>query len=220
MRSYFFISILLIILTTYACGKDKEPDINDSIQVGFHDDTFIHHEYTPPLELVVVWDSLNLQAYGKKTIHIQTSNGIVDVVMSLNLLNQDSIHLIDSISPEPYPSLMLTWNADFDPIVEFEIIYIGQGHSAKVYSIRPLNYIASIGNNSDFSSRLSSTKKLRLWEIPPSGGGPSQGLTYGPWYNLSSIKYIGFNNNGKLGWIKIDNTNRKHPKIISYAIRK
>jgi len=220
MKNYFAISILLIILTVMACGKDKEPDINDSIQVGYHDDSFNYYEYAIPVSPVVIWDSLNLHAIGEETIHLQTNNGTVDIVFTLSLLNPDSIHLIDSIIPEPYPYLYLKWLGDFDPVVESETIYVGQGSSAKVFSIKPLNYMATIDNNSDYSSRLSQSRNLRLWEVPPSGGGPSNGLTNGPWYNLTSVKYIGFNNNGKLGWIKVDNTNRLHPKIISYAIRK
>jgi len=220
MKNYFSISILIIILTFIACGKDKEPDINDSIQVGYHDDSFFYHKYANPISPIVVWDSLNLQAMAKEIIHLQTNDGIVDIVFSLSLLNGDSIHLIDSLSPEPYPYLYLKWGANFDPVVEYETIYVGLGSTAKVFSVKPLDYMTTIDNNSNYSSRLTNNRSLRLWEVPPSGGGPSQGLTNGPWYNLTSIKYIGFNNNGKLGWIKIDNTNRRHPKIISYAIRK
>ena len=220
MKNYFTIYILLIILTAIACGKDKEPDISDSIQMGYHDNSFNYFEYAVPVSPVLVWDSLNLHALGKETIPLQTNNGIVDIDFSLSILNADSIHLIDSVTPEPYPYLYLKWLADFDPVAEYETVYVGQGNSTKVYSVKPLNYMATIDNNSDYSSRLSKSRNLRLWEVPPSGSGPSQGLTNGPWYNLTSIKYIGFNNNGKLGWIKIDNTDRQHPKIISWAIRK
>jgi len=220
MKNYFAFSILLIILTTIACGKDNEPDITDSIQMGYHDDSFNYHEYAIPISPIVVWDLLNLHGVGEETIHLQTSNGTVDIVFTLSLLNPDSIHLIDSITPEPYPYLHLKWVADFDPVVEYETVSVGQGSSTKMFSIRPLNYTATIDNISNYSSRWSESRNMRLWEVPPSGSGNTQGLTNGPWYNLTSIKYIGFNNNGKLGWIKIDNTNRLHPKIISYAVRK
>jgi len=218
MKNYFTISILLIILTTIACGKDNEPEINDSIQMGYHDDSFIYHKYASPISPIMVWDSLNLHAIGEATIHLQTNNGTVDIVFTLSLLNPDSIHLINSVSPEPYPYLYLKWLADFDPVAEYETVYVGQGGSAKVFSIKPLDYMATIDNSSTYTSRLSENRSLRLWEVPPSDSGP-QGLTNGPWHNLASIKYIGFNNNGKLGWIKIDNTNQLQPKIISWAIR-
>ena len=52
------------------------------------------------------------------------------------------------------------------------------------------------------------------------GDNPTTNHPKGSWYIFTETKYLGIKINEKLGWIEIDNTDRYHPVIKSFAIQK
>lgn len=216
-KTIYQIAILIIVdLMIVSCNKDTVPltdeDItsaNTEVYAGVYDTTFSYHEFTSPIEITVSWDSQNLYGVGRDSLDLD-SNGTYDLLITLNLLNEDSLHLLNGI-PNPFPSCVLNAQNATEIAYYTETYYIGLGQTAT----------ATFADRLDFNERidLMSTwgESLKMWSENPGGAGTPP---YGDWYSATAENYLAFKiNDDNFGWIAIDSSSPKNPKILSYAVQ-
>lgn len=210
MRSYFLLVIFLSAFVVVSCRKDPNIYVKE-VRAGVYDSTFHHVQFSTPLELDVQWDSQNLYGFGSDSIDID-ANGELDMLIELNLLNEDSLHLLTTTYPEPFPNLRLKTRSNFQVSMTDEYTYTGLGSG--IHSIFIARHL--------YGQRLDT---ISSWANSPSYGSaiyqenPTSYIPYGDWYYSDTINYIGFRLDGyRIGWVEVDLTDAKNPKFCSYAI--
>jgi hypothetical protein len=210
---FVFLAFLFILLS---CKKKKDlPTEEVSCKAGVHDENYNYVELVSFPELNMQWDVQLLYASGKDSIDLD-NDGLHDMILTMNYYDEDSAHLISGY-PNPFPGFWLTAKNGFEVNCTKEIVYHGMGASTTNYFPDTLSYGQEVTLGQEWHSGS-------LWGENPI---PSQ-LTFGPWYNVDKIYYLGFRKlisfgNGKIykyGWIKVDCTNRYEPVFLSYAVRK
>jgi len=213
LSSFLLVALLLGLFLTSACKKESPNDNTvETIYAGVYDESFIYHEYIPSQQIAVTWDSVNLYGVGYDSIDLDL-DGKYDINFVLNVLNKDSMHLING-TPIPFPSLCMLGVNGLQFMVELEVVYIGLGATSKVRWIDTLNYEEPININSKWLEVTDCT--IRLW-----GENPTTGLfSFGGWYAVPARKFVGIRFNGNYGWLEIDTSIPESPKLIRYAIQK
>lgn len=218
------LSIVLIALLSCEKTNNTNDDIvttitQDSIKAGVYDTSFIHFTFPTPISLTVLWDSMNLYGHGKDSVQLNLGVETISLTFEINLLNNDSIHLLLGDDPYPLPSLYLYWPDDFGVALDVEYVYVGQGKIVSNYSIDRIPFSEIIKPNDNWCPPVyKNFHKFKMWEVPPKH---ASDFSSGPWHYCPNPRmYIGFSYKGKLGWIRVDASDKENTKIISYAIRK
>jgi len=213
---------------TSSCKKDDNfpakqiiPKL-DSIYAGVYDTSFFYHEFPAPILLNIEFDSSMLVADAMDTIQLQFDNSSFELLVNLKILNQDSLFVIAQL--DTFINLKLEIKS-YDSMwfgISQEKCYVGLGQTTTFYFIAAYSLNEVIMSNSLWSSQIynGNIEWFSMWNYPTKFGGPIVGFTGGPWYNTGPIRYIGFNYKRRLGWIKVDISDRRNPKFISYAIKK
>jgi hypothetical protein len=219
----FIIYFILIGLLFTACKKEKdlvpEQDVDATsssssvgIFAGVYDTSFTYTQLQPAMEIIVTWDNQNLYGLGSDSLDID-ADGNYDLIMNLSLLNMDSVHLLSGF-PSPFPYCVIRTNNGLEVNMETEIYPIGLGQEASADFVADMALNESINQSSDWL--YPSTSGAVIWaENPGTVGVPP----YGDWYYINATRYIGIQLNNKFGWIEVDATDAKNPKIVSYAIQ-
>lgn len=208
--SLFYILILLL----FFCSCKKE-DSRVPVFSGIYDSTFKYHEFSPPLKVMLKFNSLNNFYIGADSLDIN-SDGNFDLIIKqrMYLDKVQPIYLTDDNNP--YCLLMFKNGLEFSTKIEY--IPRGQGDIGYKIGIDTLNYKNRIDNISEWSSDMTNAA---MWLEPASNYYNSRGN----WYYLKNAeKYIGLrmkiNSRYKFGWIKVNELSRENILFISYAIEK
>ena len=211
------ITLLIVIgLNFVSCNKDTVPTIeedgiseNTQVYAGVYDSTFSYHQFTTPLEIAMTWDTQNLYGIGYDSLDID-SDGDFDLIFTLNLLNEDSIHLISGM-PNPFPSLHVHSNNGFKVASYDEVFYIGLGQTATATFADRLDLNERIDIISDWDT------DLKMWGENPGG---AMMPPFGDWYSATSQNYLAIRlNDDKYGWVEVDASNSKNPKFTGFSIQ-
>ncbi len=209
----FFSFVGFIIVS---CKKEIVPnDISTSestsdtaeVYAGVHDTSFHHFEFAVPHGITIVWDAQNLYGTGFDSLDIDL-NGTYDLFITLNVLNPDSLHLLTGM-PNPFPSCALNAENGLEVAFYTESFPIGLGQTGTATFVDRLDFNERIDVISDWATNRT------MWSENPGGAGTPP---FGDWYYASSENYIATKMNGdKYGWIRVDASDPKDPKFVSYA---
>jgi hypothetical protein len=208
---------LLALLFFASCSKNTGPPPEyiplKTVYAGEYDESYIYYKYQEPLEIRIKWDEQNLYGAGKDSIDLDF-NGKYDIWIHLNILNEDSLHLIQGY-PDPFPGCFLKVGQGTE-VATYTISYpIGHGQYSKASYADTLSQGERIDRITEWYGNP--TGGIAMWATHPGGFAPP---TYGGWYDAKSVKYLGIKQEGRFGWIKVDATDTHNPKIVSYALRK
>lgn len=180
---------------------------------GRYDNSFMVHNFNPPLEISINWDAQNLYGYGQDSIDIDLDNNY-DLVFQLNIINPDSIHLLNGM-PDPFPNLRIRLKNGFEIAFCTESYYVGLGQTNTANFADTLAMDERVDLLNDWYSGPQNA--IAMWQENPGSMNPS----YGPWYYTSKLMYIGIRKDKEhCGWIAVDETEPYHPRIAGYAILK
>ena len=207
----FIYYILVISLFFSACKKD-EP--REAVVAGIYDNSFVFHEFSSPLKVMLILDLLTDNYIGNDSIDINL-DGVYDLVISQRI-HFPSPSGIPSWEQFPYYRLIL--KNGLEVATKTESFPAGMGQYRKIDWVNVFDYESSIDKISEWSE---SNTTQTMWAIPPI----TQAVSYGPWYDLTNaVKYIAIRmkigNRYKLGWIKVSEISRENILFISYAIEK
>lgn len=205
----------LFTLLVVSCKKDNETNNSNNatptknILAGINDGTFSSYDYQPNLEVALVWDAQNLYGAGSDSIDLDM-NGSYDLFVVLNVLNNDSTHLLGGALPNPFPVCSMSTSSEFQ-LAFYTVGYaIGMGQTSSASFIDRLNLSERIDLLTDW--RHSGV----LWQQNPGSAGTPP---FGDWYSATSSNYIGIKQNGnKYGWIEVDASDPYRPKFVRYVI--
>lgn len=210
--------VLLTFLTGFtivSCKKDSIDLNNDNsvsiakVYAGVHDASFNYSEFAPPFGISIIWDAQNLYGFGSDSLDID-SNGSYDLFISLQILNQDSLHLLNGM-PNPFPSCVLNSKNGLEIAFYSESYPIGLGQTSTAIFVDRLDFNERIDLISDWET------SINMWAENPGGAGTPP---FGDWYSASSENYVALKMAGNnYGWVKIDASDPKDPKILSYALQ-
>ncbi len=205
MKIIFY--LMLFAYLVFSCKKDT---VNPSIvYAGVQNEDMYTKVFSPAKEIIMTFDSQNLYGAGSDSIDID-NDGIFDFIFYLNYYNPDSVHLITSQYPNPTPSFVINFKEGISMAKDSVLMYTGLG------TVTFFKYATAFKLNQQISFYKTWQKNsLKIWTEIPVGNVS----TYGEWYSANETRYIGFQKNSKLGWIKVDITSPKNPKIISYSIQ-
>lgn len=209
---YLVLLISLMGFTIVSCKKDSN-DVNSvnkaEVYAGVHDTSFNYSELTPPHGISIIWDAQKLYGIGSDSLDID-SDGTPDLFISLQTLNQDSLHLLTGM-PNPFPSLRLNSKNELKIAFYIESYPLGMGQTSTAIFVDRLDFNEGIDLISDWET------SINMWaESPGVQGTPP----FGDWYYASSENYIALKmTDNNYGWIKIDASDSKDPKFVSYALQ-
>lgn len=210
--------VLLIFFTGFtivSCIKDSD-DLNNvnsvsipEVYAGVYDTSFHYSEFVPPHGISIIWDAQNLYGIGYDSLDID-SDGTHDLKISLQILNQDSLHLLTGM-PNPFPSCVLNSKNGLEIAFYSESYPIGLGQTSTTIFVDRLEFNERIDMISDWGTNIN------MWAENPGGAGTPP---FGDWYYASSENYVALKLTGNdYGWIKIDASDPKDPKFVSYALQ-
>jgi hypothetical protein len=231
-------TVLLGIALSFSCKKSDDLDDNnygdpintdtltpptityDSIQAGIYDTSFIYHEFQNPIVFNVIWEQSKLAGNASASAPISIAGDSVIMNFRLRIINPDSSFIISQMDTfllfyfkvYPHDSLSI--------YTVKKTYYVGLGSTTDFYFASALNSQDWISTRLLWWNNYSNNtlRWISLWEMPTNVG-TIQGFNGGPWF-VTGITYMGFRYKKHLGWMKIDNSNRSAPKILSYAIKK
>jgi hypothetical protein len=211
MITYLFLCLLIM------AGCKKE-DQTPSTLVTLNDNSSSWNikDFAPAYTFSVDWDPNNLYGSAQDSLDLD-DDGQYDVAFHLNLLNQDSIHLLGGGTPSPFPGFN-AYSSGWEIASEKELMYAGLGTVVTFYWIKPLMIGYDLTNHDVWKT------SANIWQENPI---PLQ-LSFGPWYSIQDIRYIGLKKNRTFGdivlplysWIELDCTDRQNPKIVRMAVHK
>jgi len=237
----FGIIALLCVVVSYSCKKtemletdntnnsnDYNPKdtttvpiiVYDSIRAGIYDTSFIYHEFQNPIILNLVWESSMLVGNANASVPIQLYGDSITIQFRLKIINDDSAFIISQMDTFIISALNVSIPDSFSVYGIRRTYYVGLG------SYTDFNFVRALQKHDWISTRLlwmsnycnNLNRWESLWEMPTNTGTVA-GYMGGPWFGVG-IAYIGIRYKKHLGWMKIDNSNKYAPKIISYAIKK
>lgn len=207
----FLCNILVFLLIFCSCKKEEPRKI---VITGIYDDSFVFHEFSPPLKVELTLETLTDNYIGSDSIDINL-DGVYDLVIRQRIHNPPPS---GRASLEQFPYYRLTLKNGLEVATKTEYYSVGHGSYYNINWVDTLNYENRIDNISEWSDTNTTSP---MWTIPPI----SASVTFGCWYNLANaVKYIGIRmkvgSQYKLGWIKVNEISRENILFISYAIEK
>ena len=189
-------------------NTDDESCIYNYVYAGIYDENFIVTEFSPPLEIEIIWDKDNIYGFGSLSLEVDENN-IVDLVFNLSNCNNDYFNKIPS-TPYYFPSTGIT------PYDNFEFAFIEVGFYAGLGSYSSTDFVHKM----NYQDRIDN---LPLWKENYAAmfqENPTFIFPFGPWYSADGIYYIGIKKENKFGWIEIEmNGLNTFPKISKIAFQ-
>lgn len=195
-------SILLFVLVLFSCKKEVENP--SKVYAGVENVGMYTKVYTPAKEITMTYDSQGVYATGKDSIDVD-NDGVFDFTFYLNYFSSNLVG-----NPNPVPSFKMEFNDDILVCLDSVSVYIGLGAVThfRYANCFPFDEQISFHNNWIKHS-------VDLWTEVPVWSTSARG----EWYHALGKRYIGFHKGQKMGWIEIDVTNAKNPKIIAHSIQ-
>jgi len=189
-------------------NTDNESCIYNYVYAGVYDETFIVTEFSPPLNIEIVWDKDNIYGFGSLSLDVD-GNDIDDLVFNLSNYNLDYFQKLQ-ITPYYFPSTGIT------PYDNFEFAFIEVGFYAGLGSYSSTDFVHKI----NYQDRIDN---LPLWKENYAAlfqENPTYIFPFGPWYSADGTYYIGIRKDNKFGWIEIEmNGLNTFPKIKKVAFQ-
>lgn len=203
-----FLCTICIALTLVSCKKETPQQ--QSIIAGSYNNSDYHIQFDPPKTIEIQWDTMILYGHGMDSLDLDNDLQ-TDVILSLNIINTDSLHLLQNQIPDPFPSLRISGKGNISIAKVTEYAYAGLG------TVAEFDYADTIAAGTVISQALQwqniAEKSLSIWGEHP---GSLPGLSFGPWYDHAEA-FIGFYINGHFGWIRLDTSDPYEPKILEIA---
>lgn len=206
IRITSLLSILALLL--FSCNKEvdsPEENYDDTeVYAGVVGENCDEYDYQPEFSVSISWDSQNLYGTGHDSLDLDF-NGTCDVFLSLQILNIDSLHLLNGNLPDPIPSCRIETSDEFELAFYTEYYQIGLGQSASVSYLDCLELSDGIHNITDWRS------SGNMWKEGPGQLGTPP---FGKWNQAGSSNFIALRRNGdELGWIEVNGANQYFPTI-------
>lgn len=211
---FYYTSIIFLLFVVFSCKKEIAVESYDSdidkatVYAGEIDTSLFCYSFVSPMSIEVVYDSMNLYGHGVTNIDIDF-NGVPDLSFSLDLLNHDSIHLLNGNPPNPFPKCSLAAGTNLSIALNQEELFIN-GSTTTVFWCDTIQHGEEIGTNQEWSALGS---ELDLWRNI--NGSPT-----GSWMEADGLSYLGFKLNDKYGWLEIDVSNAFNPLLVKFAIQR
>ncbi len=229
MKSQVLNTLLILVLfglnsLISSCSKTNDDEIIKTptpIIAGWHDTTDYFYQFPTPISLNLVMDNSMHFSFAQDTISLQFGNDHFDLCVRLQVINPDSLVVImqNEILLVSYFQVLSTESLRF--AVEYNNCGIGHGQYTTFTYVKAFNYNEAISSNSNWTANNNSEKWQNLYEYPTPADGLISGFTGGPWKQpASNFHYIGFSYQNHFGWIKVDMSDVRNPKFVSYAIKK
>jgi len=207
--------LLLILVFVFSSCRKKEVIIEDKLTeltVGEINSSVSSMIYPIPISIPVEYDTLNLYGVGSYSFDFDL-DGEHEITIVLNLINNDSIHLLNGATISPYPSLSLISDKEIATLTENEEVYVGQGSTVTFSWVKALTVGETIKNISNWNEL--NEEGTKMWHEMPLA------LSHkGTWYDLDENRFVAFRYENKLGWIEINATDFSNPLIIGYGIQR
>jgi len=209
-----------IVIDTNSSDTLLPSVIKDSIYAGIYNNNFTYHSFTNPVELNVIWDSSGYYGGFSNTVPMVLLGDSINLCFRMRIANPDSFIIIlnSGMTMEdvylivcPYDSLGF--------LMETKSYPGGLGTVVSVSSASSLSKNDLIRSKSEWYFNYSNNpyNYLSLFYYPAEHA-PS-GYDGGAWFNVTSIKYLGFSYKNHLGWIEFDMKDKTKPRFLSYAIK-
>ena len=214
MKANYILLLLLIGFLYNSCKKENQDefllDSFESVKIyaGVSDTSLLNYIFMNPISVDVIYDSFNLYGSGSQAIDFDL-NGVNDLTIVMNLVNQDSIHLLNGSSPNPPPSCSMEISASLSLAMYSEEIIVS-GYPTTHYWCETINEGQEIGTNLEWSSVNS---ELNLWK-------ETNGSNVGSWFLVSGVSYIGFKFKDKYGWLEVDASDPLNPLFTKFAMQR
>ena len=214
MKTKYILLLFLFSLFYSSCKKEKKeyllPESFEAVKIyaGIDDPSLFNYTFINPMSVRITYDANNL--YGRGTTELDLDlDGVTDLTVVLNLINQDSVHLLNGNLPIPAPSCSIQGNSSVAIAIRTEEIEVnGQ--------ITMQDWCDTVSRGREINSDLnwsSTNTSLMLWK-------EAVGFTLGTWSLIEGVSYIGFRFNGKFGWIEVDATNPYNPLFTKFSMQR
>jgi hypothetical protein len=211
----WLIFILSLLLLSVAACKKEQPIDNQlaetelpPVYAGEEDTSMFSYTFPNPVAITVNYDSMNLYGNGISTLDFDF-DGVTDLTIAMDILNQDSLHLLNGLTPNPQPNCIIEGGANIAIAMTSETLQIN-GNLSTVYWCDTIQQGQKIGAHLEWSEV---NTQLSMWKETGSG-------VAGCWIDADGINYIGFKFNEKYGWLAIDVTDSYNPLLIKFAIQR
>jgi len=209
----FTISVFVLALFL-GCAKERPEQAEISYTTAYagdHDGSYFYHAPSNPIGLTPVYDSQNFYGFAEDSFDID-NDCLSDFIFSIKTINMDSAHLIGPLTTRPYCALQaLNQYQTVLKYTQFNNIGSQTYTTASIEAI-PLNHPI------DLEARWlnqGNSNAIRFYRDSVFVPGPA--ANNGAWFALNEVRYVGIKKNNLFGWIEIDMTDRKNPKIIRWA---
>ena len=225
MNNQFIITCLFLALSFCSCKREivndptpekQPPSRGAGIYAGMVEPDMILQEFNPPLEAPVIWDAQNLYGFASISLDID-QDGENDLILSVNRLNYDSLHLVTNYYPDPVPGWRLSRTGEWETSY-VEIYYpLGHGFTGSAYRVNAFKY----GQEISSPYLLWSSNYWTMYRSNPFSSFSPSG---GPWLRAPKIAYLGLKRvsgglwNHRYAWIEIDRSDPNNTKITRIAM--
>lgn len=214
MKANYFLIVLLIGVFYNSCKKEVEDEyLSESftpsrVYAGVSDTSLFNYTFVNPVSVEVIYDVDHLFGYGSSIIDFDL-NGVNELSIIMNVINQDSIHLLNGSLPVPSPSCSIETSLSLSIAMINEDVIIN-GYPSNYQWCDAISTGQEVGSNLEWSDVNS---ELDLWcQI--------NGNNLGEWFSIGGVSYIGFKLNDKYGWLEVDVTNPLNPIFTKLAMQR
>ncbi len=190
---------------------EYEPAEDSPVFVGLIGSEFSSETFDPPLSIQMTWDEQNLYGFGIDSIDFDADLSF-DCFIRVYDLNGDSLHILDTQMPAPFPAVSVELSNGYDLAEETESFPIGMGQSGEAHFAARFEVNANLAIYGAWLE--GDTVRRNLWTESPEGSMYPQG----PWYEVAAIHYLGFRKGSREGWIEIDASDYRRPTILRWAM--
>ena len=208
MKNYLtFLGILL--LTLLSCKKEdiSEPVVPPQliIEAGIDTEQIQVVTLDPVFEVVVEYDTANFFGYGEDSLDFN-NDGSIDLIFKLNVLHPDSTHYYGtSIYNSNWSQLNITRRNNIQfPYEVFHHTTVDFQHWDQYYM--PTYELGEEVFDTTLFGSVNSTSTAWV-------GIYNYQWYQSPWMNAHA--YLIFKQDQNYGWLEIDNSDKRNPKVIS-----
>lgn len=210
MKANYIFLFFLIGFLYHSCKKDNQDEFlldsfeSSKVYAGVSDTSLFNYTFINPISIDITYDSNNLYGIGSKAIDFDL-NGIDDLIIKMNIVNQDSIHLLNGYDPNPFPSCLVESNSSLS------VAMVSQQVMSTTHY-----WCDTIVEGQEINSELEWSNinvQLDLWK-------ETNGVNIGSWSLINGISYIGFKFNDKYGWLEVDATDPLNPIFTKFAMQR
>jgi hypothetical protein len=214
MKVNYILIVLLIGLFYSSCKKENQNNLTldtfeaTKIYAGVSDTSLFNYTFINPMSVNVIFDTSNLYGYGATVIDFDL-NGTNDLTVIMNLINQDSIHLLNGSTPNPLPNCSIESSSSLAVAMLSQELIVN-GSPTTYYWCDTITEGQEVGDDLEWSSV---NTELNLWI-------ETNGSNTGSWFLIGGVSYIGIKFNDKYGWLEVDATDPLNPLFTKFAMQR